>query len=66
MMTHERDTDCTLDSSDTCTGCGVYHGEPCPDCQQRGYHVFACRTRWERIARLSRSPLTRPQGPGCS
>lgn len=38
---HSRDSDCTLDATDTCTACGVYHGDPCPDCGGRGFHAPA-------------------------
>lgn len=39
---HTKDSDCTLDNNHTCIGCGVYHGEPCPVCKQRGYHKTDC------------------------
>ena len=39
---HTRDTDCTLNDQDTCTVCGVYHGDPCEFCGQRGYHMSNC------------------------
>ena len=41
-MEHKQDTDCTLDNTDTCTVCHVYHGEPCPTCGGRGYHKSNC------------------------
>jgi len=31
-----------LDSTDSCPRCGVYHGDPCPECERRGYHVADC------------------------
>lgn len=40
---HSRDEDCTLDETNTCTVCGVFHGDPCPSCRGRGYHRPACR-----------------------
>ena len=42
---HERDADCApyLDAeTDTCSVCGVYHGDPCPSCEGRGYHRDDC------------------------
>lgn len=31
-----------LNVNDTCPDCGVYHGEPCDVCGQRGYHAREC------------------------
>ena len=39
---HDKDADCSLDDLDVCTGCGVWHGDPCPDCGGRGYHAEDC------------------------
>lgn len=39
---HLVDADCTLDADDTCTGCGVFHGDPCVECGQRGYCAVGC------------------------
>lgn len=39
---HTRDEQCTLGSDDVCTGCKVYHGEECGECQARGYHREGC------------------------
>ena len=39
---HTTDADCTLDDTDCCAGCGVYHGDPCDDCGGRGYHAADC------------------------
>lgn len=39
---HTKDSDCTLDEDFVCKECGVYHGDPCPDCDQRGYHAEGC------------------------
>lgn len=39
---HTRDEDCALDPDGVCTTCGVYHGDPCPDCGGRGYHAEGC------------------------
>lgn len=40
---HETDADCAMFLiDDTCTECGVYHGDPCPGCGGRGYHVASC------------------------
>jgi hypothetical protein len=35
-----------LGADDCCPRCGVYHGEPCPECGRRGYH--ACDDGAER------------------
>ena len=40
-MEHTKDNHCTL-VEDTCIECGVYHGEPCPDCEGRGFHNENC------------------------
>ena len=40
---HTRDEDCTVDpADDCCIECGVYHGDPCPACDGRGFHREAC------------------------
>lgn len=39
---HSSDFHCTLDATDTCIVCGVYHGDPCGDCGARGYHAPYC------------------------
>ena len=43
---HTSDADClaadSIDATNTCTICGVYHGDPCPDCNGRGYHDRDC------------------------
>jgi hypothetical protein len=39
---HTVDSDCTLDYADTCVVCRVYHGDPCPECGGRGFHVEGC------------------------
>jgi len=41
-MEHQKDSDCTVGEDYTCTGCQVYHGDPCPDCQQRAFHTDNC------------------------
>lgn len=41
-MAHERDEDCTLDANDVCIRCGLYHGDPCPLCEGRGFHKPGC------------------------
>lgn len=41
---HTKDADCAgfIDpATDTCTDCGVYHGEPCA-CGGRGFHTAGC------------------------
>jgi hypothetical protein len=42
-MAHNEDADCTLDVSDSCTVCRVFHGDPCPDCGGRGFHKETCK-----------------------
>jgi len=42
-MEHFRDAHCTLDENDTCIDCGVYHGDPCPDCGNRAFHADDCK-----------------------
>jgi hypothetical protein len=45
IPTHTKDSDCQpfIDPlTDTCIVCHVTHGEPCPECQQRGYHKPDC------------------------
>jgi hypothetical protein len=39
---HATDADCRLDDEDCCVGCGVYHGDPCPECGGRGFHLADC------------------------
>lgn len=41
-VAHFHDSDCTPDSDDCCTECGTYHGDPCPECEGRGFHEQAC------------------------
>jgi len=41
-MEHARDSDCNLNQDDVCRDCGVYHGDECPSCGQRGYHAPDC------------------------
>lgn len=41
-LPHTKDEDCTLGPDDCCTMCGVYHGEPCPQCDGRGFHREGC------------------------
>lgn len=42
MTHHETDADCTLDETDTCAGCRVWHGPRCETCGRRGYHAEEC------------------------
>ncbi len=42
MNEHTQDSDCTLNLNDECVECGVYHGDPCPDCGGRGFHKSDC------------------------
>lgn len=39
---HRRDGDCVLDETETCIVCNVGHGDPCPDCEARGFHLDTC------------------------
>jgi DnaJ-class molecular chaperone len=39
---HTKDSDCTIGPDDTCTKCGVTHGDPCPMCKGRGFHKTSC------------------------
>lgn len=41
-MDHTSDIQCTLDANDTCVECGVIHGDPCPDCGGKGFHLSEC------------------------
>jgi len=51
MSDHRRDEDCTIDpATDTCSVCGVGHGEPCPDCGARAFHRRGC-FQWTRAQR---------------
>jgi hypothetical protein len=44
MNDHTKDSDCTIDPiTECCVECGVYHGEECPECGQRGYHRRNCK-----------------------
>ena len=50
---HESDADCTVNPrTGTCSGCSAFHGEPCPSCGGRGYHVPTCpeTARWSSAA----------------
>lgn len=39
---HTQDSNCTVGPDGVCLICGVYHGEPCPTCNARGYHLDDC------------------------
>lgn len=39
---HASDSDCTVSELGIYSECGVYHGDPCPQCNQRGYHHLDC------------------------
>jgi hypothetical protein len=40
---HDSDAHCTLDATDSCETCGVFHGEPCAECDGRGFHAERCQ-----------------------
>ena len=42
-LLHSKDSDCTLDAHDSCTVCGVGHGEPCSECDQKAFHLSGCK-----------------------
>lgn len=50
---HVADSDCApyLDTltgdGNECSVCGVYHGDPCPQCNGRGFHKLDCT--WETL-----------------
>lgn len=55
-MRHTQDSHCDVDEeTDICHGCGVHHGDPCPDCGFRGFHHPACATVNEESAGLLKS-----------
>ena len=40
---HSQDSDCTVESeTECCSGCGVYHGDPCPTCGGHAFHLDGC------------------------
>lgn len=39
---HQQDQDCTLDSVQSCTTCGVDHSAQCAVCKGRGFHKPGC------------------------
>lgn len=39
---HTKDGDCVLDDTDCCIVCGVWHGDPCPECGGKGFHKSRC------------------------
>jgi hypothetical protein len=40
---HESDDQCAVDpSTHCCRVCGVMHGDPCPICGGRGFHLDGC------------------------
>ena len=48
---HTHDSDCTLTDLGLCAYCGVYHGNPCLQCEQRGYHEPSCPVYLDWLAR---------------
>lgn len=46
-MTHERDTDCTVDpETECCRECGVDHSNACETCGGRGFHRETCTSEY--------------------
>jgi hypothetical protein len=45
---HITDADCTIGDDDCCVECGVLHGDPCPECGGKGYHVDGCQAEDRR------------------
>lgn len=42
-VAHATDAQCSVNSdTNTCDGCGVEHGAPCPECSGRGFHKVNC------------------------
>lgn len=39
---HTTDADCHHLTGGCCDQCGVFHGDPCPECQQRAFHADGC------------------------
>lgn len=31
-----------LDANNCCPRCGVWYGDPCPECRKSGYHAIGC------------------------
>lgn len=45
---HTTDADCApFIVDDSCSTCGVFHGDPCPECQGRGFHKSECSEWYE-------------------
>ena len=43
ILGHSHDADCAGHiTDDSCTVCGVWHGDPCATCGGRGYHAAGC------------------------
>lgn len=62
MNDHRRDEDCTVDpATDTCSVCGVGHGDPCPDCGARAFHRRGC-FQWTRAQRQAVKDSLRGMG----
>jgi hypothetical protein len=39
---HERDEDCSVNQDNVCDECGAAHGEQCPHCLRRAFHLAGC------------------------
>ena len=39
---HAHDSDCTVGEDGCCEDCGVSHGDPCDECDGRGFHNDGC------------------------
>lgn len=42
-INHTHDDQCTIDpATGLCFDCGVLHGDPCPSCEQKAFHLDSC------------------------
>ena len=47
LKDHTKDEDCAplLSIDNYCLGCGVQHGDPCPECKGTGFHTEDCNVK---------------------
>jgi hypothetical protein len=58
-LTHTSDDECDVDEeTGECLGCGVTHGDPCPECGQRALHTLSplCPVLREERERAAEEP----------